>query len=425
MGSRTSKIQHVVILIQENRSFDNLFATFPGADGATTGLTHTGKSIPLVKSSLIAPCDFEHTFWGFALENARGKMDGFDTINCWNGKSFEPAGTKAYQYVDPAQIKPYWSMAKQWVLADHLFPTQGSGSFTAHLDLVRGSTAIGSDRSVVDGPTHQPWGCDSPAGTVTDLLKPSTTGYPSTGQILPNAGPFPCYHWNTIAERLDAKHISWKYYTPELCKSSCKTTGTLWNPFDAIYDVRYTSRWTTNISIPETNIFADLTAGTLPAVAWVVPDNTNSDHPDEPSDTGPSWVAQVVNAVGKSSYWDSTAILILWDDWGGFYDNELPPQLDYNGLGFRVPMIVVSPYASLGASGKPGYISHTQYEFGSILKFIEENWGLASLRTTDVRATSILDVFDFTQTPRKFVEIPRQVFQELLPAPSALISSGG
>lgn len=110
-------------------------------------------------------------------------------------------------------------------------------------------------------------------------------------------------------------------------------------------------------------------------------------------------MASVVNAIGKSSYWDSTAIIILWDDWGGFYDHVSPPQLDYEGLGFRVPMIIVSPYA------KKGYVAHTQYEFGSILKFVETTFGLPSLGTTDVRAHNITDAFNFSQKPRPFVTI--------------------
>jgi phospholipase C len=147
-------------------------------------------------------------------------------------------------------------------------------------------------------------------------------------------------------------------------------------------------------------ILSDISHGMLPAVSWLVPDLTNSDHPGDHSDTGPSWVAAIVNAIGESAYWKSTAILIVWDDWGGFYDNVRPPLRDTaGGLGFRVPMLVVSPYA------RKGYVAHTQYEFGSILKFIENNWGLGRLGTTDVRAETIVGCFDFAQKPRKFEAI--------------------
>jgi len=141
----------------------------------------------------------------------------------------------------------------------------------------------------------------------------------------------------------------------------------------------------------------DASKGKLPSVAWVIPDGINSDHAGfGRSDKGPSWVAGVVNAIGQGSDWNSTAIIILWDDWGGWYDHVAPPQLDYAGLGFRVPMIVVSPYA------KSGYVSSTQYEFGSVVKFVEEAFGLGSLGTDDQRANSIDDMFNFSAKPRAF-----------------------
>ena len=134
-------------------------------------------------------------------------------------------------------------------------------------------------------------------------------------------------------------------------------------------------------------------------MSWVIPDEPESDHPGTSTDIGPSWVASVVDAIGESPYWGSTAIVIVWDDWGGFYDNAPPTVMNYGGLGFRVPAIIVSPYA------KPGYISQTQYEFGSILKYIEQNWNLGSLNTTNARANSIIDSFDYSQSPIPFRKI--------------------
>ena len=198
--------------------------------------------------------------------------------------------------------------------------------------------------------------------------------------------------------------ISWKYYVPELAPNQ---PGALWNAFDVIAPVRYGPEWGTNVNWPETNIFKDITNGNLAAVSWVIPDEANSDHPGYASDTGPSWVASVVNAIGQSSYWDSTAIIILWDDWGGFYDPVEPPARDdQGGPGFRVPMIVVSPYARETSSSQPGYISNTVYEFGSIVRFIEETFNLGSLGTTDQSSNSIDDMFDFNQPPRTFTVIP-------------------
>jgi phospholipase C len=153
------------------------------------------------------------------------------------------------------------------------------------------------------------------------------------------------------------------------------------------------------MSTPETTILTDVAEGRLPQVSWVIPDLKNSDHATSRSDTGPSWVAAVVNAIGESAYWNSTAIFVLWDDWGGWYDDAAPPQLDFTGLGLRVPCIVISPYA------KAHHVAHTQYEFGSILKFIERTYGLPSLGYTDARAADMSDAFDFSLPPRAFTLI--------------------
>ena len=220
----------------------------------------------------------------------------------------------------------------------------------------------------------------------------TTTGYVQNG-------PFPCMKYSTLRDLLDAKKITWKYYVPPLFTGGL--AGSYWNAFDVIGPVRNGPEWTANVSSPETNIFTDISKGTLPAMSWVSPNDQNSDHAGfGKADTGPAWVAKVVNAVGRSKYWKSTAIVVVWEDWGGWYDHVAPPQLDYRGLGFRVPMIVVSPYA------KSAYVSHTQYEFGSIVRFTEDVWTLGRLGTTDTRATSIQDAFDFTQAPRAFVPIP-------------------
>ena len=182
------------------------------------------------------------------------------------------------------------------------------------------------------------------------------------------------YPTGTIRDLLDAQSISWKYYAP---RYKSNTVGVLWNAFAAIDAVKNGPEWATNISMPETNIFADVSAGNLPMVSWVIP-NSQDSRPtpwtSHGTDDGPSWVAQVVNAIGTSSYWDSTAIVIVCGmSWGGFYDHVPPPFLDNaGGLGFRVPMIVVSPYVS-----RHGTVAHTQYGRGSanaILKFVEDTF---------------------------------------------------
>jgi phospholipase C len=392
-GSIGNYIKHVVIVVQENHSFDNLFATFPGADGATKGMMSNGKTIKLKEGKLYSPKLFENSHAAFVVDYDGGKMDGWNLV--YVGSVSCPKC--AYEYVNPKQIQPYWTMAQQYGLADHMFPTETSGSFTGHQDLIRGDTAITSQERLFDFPSHGPWGCDAPPGTTTPLLT-------AQNKYIQN-GPFPCTNefpsspgYETLRDLMDAKSISWKYYTPDLFKGGLP--GAYWDAFDVIYPVRNGPEWTANISSPEKNIFGDIKKGNLSAVSWVIPDGVNSDHAGfGSSDKGPSWVAQVVNAIGNSQYWSSTAIVIVWDDWGGWYDHEPPPQLDFAGLGFRVPMIVVSPYA------KPGYISHTQYEFGSVVRFVEDVFDLGRLGTTDTRANSMNDMFDYGRQARRFKPI--------------------
>ncbi|MGA8099741.1 MAG: alkaline phosphatase family protein [Candidatus Cybelea sp.] len=385
--SSGGNISHVVIVIQTNRSFDNLFATFPGAEGTTIGKTYGGQTIPLKKSNLFSPKLYQNSRAGFLVDYDNGNMDGWSSVFV----NRQRCATCAYEYVNPRQIQPYWTMARRYVLADHMFPTENSGDFSSHQDLIRGSSALNAQESAIDFPTHGPWGCDAQKGTTTPAIW-------STGKYQ-RKGPTPCFSYQTLRDLLDAQKISWKYYVPALYGSGL--AGAYWDPFDAISAVRYSPEFTTNISTPETNFFSDVSNGSLPSVSWVSPNNQNSDHAGfGKRDTGPAWVAKIVNTVGKSKYWNSTAIIVVWEDWGGWYDHVAPPQLDYAGLGIRVPMIVVSPYA------KAGYVSHTQYEFGSIVRFVEDTWNLGRLGTTDTRAASIDDVFDFSQKPRKYSSIP-------------------
>lgn len=439
--SGSSPIKHIVIIVQENRSFDDFFAMFPGAHGATRGKEKvkrggkfvdkwvTLKSVPLLQGN-----DLQHCHSAFETDYDGGKMDGFNREGkgvCPHG---QPAGHEPYQYVQKSDIEPYWDIADQWVLADETFQTQSSGSFTAHQDLIRGGTCItsanscnltspdSSTLSLVDNPTNFPWGCDAPSGVTTSTIN-------DKWQVSKGTGPFPCTKafpdygsggYPTLADLLDQAGVKWKYYTPCFssadqkncspssdCDVNAGCAGGTLDAFDVIWSVRNSSAWGKKVVWPETKILNDVTNNTLPPVSWVIPNDADSDHPGEKCgcDDGPSWVASVVNAVGESSYWKSSVIVVLWDDWGGFYDNVPPPIHDgWGGLGFRVPMMILSPYAIAG-SGSGGYISHTQYEFGSILKFIENNWSLGSLGTTDTRANSIDDVFNYSQTPRKFNSI--------------------
>ena len=408
-------IAHVIVMIQENRSFNDLFATFPGAIGTTTGkmlVLQSGKyvqrSVNLTKSNLEATTNLSHLYSSFLTSYDKGAMDGFSLVKHAGNGQYE--GKQPYQYVDPSQIGAYWSIASQWGLAEKMFQTQGSDSFSAHQDLIRGGTFINSTESLIDTPSSPfVWGCDARPSARTSLITTSL-------EFLSNQGPFPCSNkfpdygsngYQTLRDLLDAKQLSWKYYAPQFQKGQ---PNGLWNAFDLIAPVRYGKEWKANISSPETNVLSDIQNGDLPAMSWVIPDAQNSDHPAySKKDTGPAWVASVVNAVGQSKYWDSTVVIVVWDDWGGFYDEVPPPSIDdQGGIGFRVPMLVVSPYVKAGNGSKGGYLSRTVYQFGSIVRFIEDVWGLGRLGTTDTTCKSMGDMFDFTQKPRKFTKIPAQ-----------------
>jgi len=403
----SSPIQHVVLVVQENRTFNDFFATYPGSDGTATGwaeanpycsppIPHRMK-IALTKSNLLVPTDMNHSYkTGYSVAFDGGKMDGYDLIRYGGTGPYEC--TYPYQYTDPSQIQPYWDMAQQYTLAEHMFTTQGSDSFTAHQDIIAGATVVKTGEAMVDLPGCSGcyWGCDAPPATRTHLITRDNA-------YLHRLGPFPCttkfsVPYPTLRDLLDAKGVSWKYYLPP----PSTNFGKLLNAYDVVWAVRNGSEWGTNVNWPETNIFGDISNGTLPAVSWVIPEENNSDHPGTSADDGPQWVASVVNAIGESSYWSSTAIVIVWDDWGGLYDNlgKLSKKYGYGGLGTRVPAIVISPYA------RAGYISKTHYEFGSVLKYVEQNWDLGSLHTSDQRATSLIDCFDYSQSPIEFKQIP-------------------
>ena len=385
-GPEGKYLKHIVLIVQENRTFNDIFAGFKGADSALYGFTHTGARVRLRAITFKGP-DILHN-WGNAMADWNGgRMNGFDRSLYTNGR---PAGTYTYAYLERKVVAPYWTMAREYVLADHMFPTMFGPTFTAHIDLIASTTNLTDDEAEVDGPTGQPWGCDAPRGTTTYLLNPQ--------RLESGGGPFPCFtQYDTMADTLGAAGITWKYYAPAVAR--------LWSPFAAIRQVRYGSDWKKNVISPQTAVLTDAANGRLAQVSWVIPDAADSDHAGVQSDKGPSWVAGVVNAIGQSQYWNTTAIVVLWDDWGGWYDNVSPPQLGFVGLGIRVPCIIISPYA------KSGYVAHTQYEFGSVLKFVEETFHLPSLGPasrgyTDTRANSLVDSFDFKQQPRACQPIP-------------------
>lgn len=412
----STPIKHVVILLQENRSFNNLFMGFPGADTSATGkCKQVGRPSYCPKSGIVnmrsitlqekgfigGPDDLDHTHHAFEVEcdpNSSNvcQMDGFNRIGLGEGGSNGAARDKPYSYVDRRQSKPYWDLASQYAIADHMFFTDTAASFIAHQEIIAGTVQIAPGLSLTNQPNSQPWGCDAPGPHHGKNQIVFTPVIHRDGRVDAH-GPFPCFdEYKTIADLLDPAHVSWQYYVDRVFNSASGFSGAVWNGFDAIKAVRYGPDWHTHFSYPNSKILADAKNGSLPAVSWVIPSLCQSDHPASGANQGPKWITKVVNAIGTSKDWNSTAIVLLWDDWGGWYDNVPPAQIDYTSLGFRVPMIVISPYA------KPHFVSHTQYDFGSVLKYVEETFNLGSLHVSDARANSMQDMFDYTQRPNAF-----------------------
>jgi len=364
VSSNTSPIQHIVVIMQENRSFDNLFNGFPGADSAQIGMSGS-TAVKLQPTNLGNGPDLDHTHTGWWRQWDGGKMDGFAEA---------APGLYAYSYVPQSQIAQYWTLAQEFTLGDRMFQANTGPSFVAHQYMIAGQSGQASENPNWSGA----WGCDAPAGTTVALIGPNGTDLP---------GPFPCFDYQTMGDLLDAKSVTWLYYAP-----GTNDSFYIISAFDAIKHIRYGADWQKNVISPETQVLTDIAAGQLAQVTWIVPTLNNSDHPGPPS-YGPEWVASIVNAIGASPMWSSTAIFVSWDDSGGWYDHVPPPQVDNMGLGFRVPVIVISPYA------KTGYVSHTQHEISSTLKFIEETFGVGSLGTRDSISDDFSDCFNYSQTP--------------------------
>lgn len=361
-----SKIQHIVVIVQENRTVDNLFNGFPGADTVTDGIKKDGTKVPLKPESLEGQKDKSHTHKTWWKEWNHGQMNGFPT--------------STMTYVPASETTPYRELAERFVFGDRMFQSNTGPSFAAHQYLIAGQSA-----EVDSDPNGPVWGCDAPGDERTTIIGPNGTSLP---------GPYPCFDYKTMADLLDTAHISWKYYAPAVGENFF-----ILSAYQAVRHIRYGNDWGTNVVSPETQILSDIAQGNLAQVTWVVPSFANSDHPGA-TRNGPDWVASIANAIGESSYWDSTAIIVTWDDWGGFYDHVSPPQVDEMGLGFRVPLIIISPFA------REGFVSHQVHEMGSILRFIENAYHLPSLGTRDAISDDFSDCFDFTQRARPYEKIP-------------------
>jgi phospholipase C len=370
----SSVIQHIVFLVKENRTFDSMFGTFPGANGATKGTISSTVSVPLGHQSDALPWDPGHGWWATRNSIDNGKMDRFDLTANANVNGTLSGYSQYWQ----SDIPNYWKYAQTFTLSDNTFSSITSESFTNHLYVI---SAGNGGVYETPGPPGNPvagFACDGPADTRA----------PMKDSVGNNYYVFPCFDFTTLADRLDDAGISWHYYAPPKGQ-----LGYFFSAYDSINHIRNGPDWTTDV-VPATNFMTDATNGTLPAVSWVVLDKGLTDHPPKSICQGENRTLDYLNALMQGPEWSSTAVFLVWDDGGGFYDHVPPPNLDQFGLGPRVPMIILSPYA------KPGYIDHTQYEFSSVLKFIEDRFNLQPMTNRDAVANDPANfAFDFTQSP--------------------------
>ena len=371
-GSSTCPIKHVVFIVKENHSYDNLFARFPNADGTSTAMVGNTQ-VPLGVTPDHLPFDISHGFDAASTGTNGGQMNGFYKINGANQFGQDLADT-AYRQQD---IPNYWSYASHFTLADHFFSTVMGPSFPNHLITIADQAG-----NAVDNPSGQlngAWGCDGgPTSTVR-----VRNGDGSFSQVAP------CFDFNTLGDEATGQGVSWKYYAAQPGKS-----GYIWAAYDSIKHIRNSSAWQSQADVPDTQFISDVQNNNLPAISWLTTSFANSDHPPSSICQGENWAVQQINAIMQSPYWSSTAIVLTWDDFGGFYDHVAPPVVNNMGFGPRVPTIVISPYS------RPGYVDSTNYDFSSLLRFTEDAFQLPHLQSAfNPSMPSIAGMFDFNQTP--------------------------
>jgi phospholipase C len=425
------EIKHIIIIMQENRSFDNYFGTFPGADGIPMKDGKPDVCVPDPKTSQCVYPYVDHADVNgggpHGQSNAiadidSGKMDGFiaqaenakkGCLDPNNPACAESSTPDVMGYHVESDIPNYWTYAKDFVLQDHMFEPNASWSLPSHLFLVSEWSAYCTQK-------------DNPYSCKNALQKP---GVPPNRPAYFNGATNsePDYAWTDLTYLLYKHNISWRYYVVSGYEPDCENpsdlscapvkqnsnTPGIWNPLP-FFDTVKSDHQLGNIQSVD-QFYMAAKNGTLPQVAWVVPSAAVSEHPPAPVSFGQSYVTSLINAVMKSPNWDSTAIFLSWDDWGGFYDNVVPPTVDENGYGLRVPGIVISPYA------KTGYIDHQILSFDAYDKFIEDDF-LSGERINplsdgrpdprpDVREDekilgNLINDFDFNQSPRPPVILP-------------------
>jgi phospholipase C len=378
---------HVIVMIQENRTVDNLFQGFPGADTQPWGLDSHGARVALRPIGLRGGFDPSHSHSAFVAEYDGGKMDGFDlqSPTCFQGA---PKCTPTrYAYVPGSETVAYRELARQFALADHVLSPNEGPSFPAHQYLIAGQS--GYPLAFSENPPLASGTCAAPQALVMRI--DMTSPYPGI-EANPAA---PCGDYPTILDLLDAAGVSWKYYT--------SSANGIWTAPLAVKHI-FQSQDAQKVVVPQTAILSDIANHVLPQVSYVVPSAAYSDHP-EPGATGrgPDWVGVVANAIGADpAYWGNTTLIVVWDDWGGWYDHFAPAHpspADPYEYGFRVPLIVVSAYVV------PHQVDHTLRSAASIVSFIEWTFALPSLGTLDARSDNLSVMFDFAQLPNAYVPV--------------------
>ena len=389
------KIRHVIVIMQENRSFDSYFGAFPGADGIPAGAClpdprNGGCARPWVDHR-DSNGDDPHYEADFRGDVAGGKMNGFLAVAekemCRPGRPCHP---DVLGYHAGSDIPNYWAYARRFVLQDHMFAAAGSWSLPAHLYEVSGWSAKCRDE-------NDPMTCKSSANP--------------PGR---KSGPAP-FGWTDLTYLLHKNHVSWGYYLDHGAASDHHRNGVwvIWNVLPGFADVRQDGQ-AGNIR-PLAGFYRQARAGTLPNVSWITPDLRDSEHAPALVSSGQAYVTKVINAVMRSPDWDSTAIFLAWDDWGGFYDHVRPPTVDAMGYGIRVPAMMISPYA------RRGFIDSQRLTSDAYLKFIEDDFlGGARLDPAtdgrpdprpDVRENApglgnLIKEFNFSQAPRPPLILP-------------------
>jgi phospholipase C len=402
-----SPIEHVVFLIKENRTFNNYFATYPGARGSTTGGTlqcangscTPGPDYELTRTPDISPHDISHGFSSGLYSINGGQMNGYNIIT--DGQDMS-----GYSYFDRSGLPNYWAYADRFVLADHFFTSMYGPTFPEHLYTVAAQAkGIVDNKSTTD---HEGSYCDDPTeytphflDDLTEAQKRKIMGYEERytddyPNMIYRINPFwenirTCINVKTVPDMLQQAGISWKYYAND---------DQWMNALQAIRHVRFDPDMWAKVQPPE-NFIQDIRTGKLPAVSWLVPPESYNEHPGAGVSVcaGENWTVTQINAIMKSDYWASTAIVVVWDDFGGFYDPVVPPHYDIMGLGPRTPALIISPYTRTGDSREGGHVDHTVYEFSSVLKFIEDLHGLKPLTDRDKQASPLAGAFDFEDPP--------------------------